>query len=118
MGLQKCFLVTGAPLTGKSTLAKQISIKENATLLSTDVVRDWMQNLLKPADNPDLFFGKGLSAKDIHTRYPAAQKLLDAQLLQNRAVEQGIIAMLKTRYLDWGSPVLEGLYLALNLCIS
>jgi len=35
----KCFLLVGIPASGKSTLSKQLALKENAVILSTDSIR-------------------------------------------------------------------------------
>ena len=35
----KCFLLVGIPASGKSTLSKQLALKENAAIISTDSIR-------------------------------------------------------------------------------
>ena len=112
MALKKCVLIGGAPLTGKSTLAKKIAEQENGVLMSTDAIRDWLQSVVEKERHSGLFFSSELSMEQLHKKYPTPQGLLEAQLAQNHEVEAAIIGLLRTRYLEWDTLVLEGIVLS------
>lgn len=107
--LTHCFLIGGAPLTGKSTLGSKIASNECAMLLSTDAVQDWLQHLVDEKSLPDLFFRKGASDNEFYRKYDTSEKLLEAKKSQSKLVADAISVMLKSKYVTWERLVIEGL---------
>jgi len=118
MALKNLLLVGGAPLTGKSTLGLKLANTENAVLLPTDAVRDWMQQVVSERDHPFLYFRKGADAKTFYSKFDMPHKLLEGQLAQGKEVEIAILAMLTTRYLPWTNVVIEGLVVTPSFVLS
>jgi 2-phosphoglycerate kinase len=95
MSVTTCYLIGGAPLSGKTTLSNVWAAKHQATQISTDSIREWMKRLTKPEDYPRLFAGAELSVEDFYREYNTAQKVLDQQVEEGKDVEKGIEAFLK-----------------------
>ena len=108
MSLKKCFLIGGAPLTGKSTYANLLASKHQAVQFSTDNVRDWMKKVTKVQDYPRLFYGEGLDVESFYRAYDTPQKVLAGEIDQGEDVEKGVIALLEC-YLPWEQLVIEGI---------
>lgn len=109
--METIYLIGGAPLTGKTTLAAHYAATYSAVQLSTDNVRDWMRGVLRPADYPQLFSGHKTSAKAYYSVFNTAQKALQEEIAQSHIVETGIKALIDSR-LPWKSLVLEGIALS------
>jgi 2-phosphoglycerate kinase len=53
--LKNILLIGGAPLTGKTTLARKLAIEQNAAILSGDSVRSEMKKHVNETEYPSLF---------------------------------------------------------------
>lgn len=103
-----CYLVGGAPLSGKTTLAKILAAQHQAVQISTDNIRDWMKRLSKPSDYPDLHYGAGLNAEQFYREFDTPQKVLQGEISQGKDVAIGIMAFLQCG-LPWERIVIEGI---------
>ena len=95
MSVIKCYLIGGAPLSGKTTLSNLWAAKHQATQLSTDSIREWMKRLTRLEDYPRLFYDYQLDVEDFYRQYDTAQKVMQGEIDQGNDVEKGIEALLK-----------------------
>lgn len=103
-----CYLIGGAPRTGKTTFANKIA-KENGTkVLSTDSLMVMMRKIVRREDYPELFFIDGHTVESFYQMYNTAQKVLDAEVKAGLCAEKGIIAILEHTLPAWRVVVLEG----------
>lgn len=103
--MQNYILIGGAPLTGKSTIAKNF---KNHAQISTDEIRSLMHNLLKPEDNEDLFYGHGLNAVDFYNKYKTAEEVFAKETKQAEATQEGVRALIKSEF-SWKNICIEGI---------
>ncbi len=116
MPIQQLYLIGGAPLTGKSTLAARIAAsKKNAVVLSTDNIREWMQRTCNRSDYPHLFSSYGLTAEQYYQKFPTAKAALEEEIIQGKDVETGVISLLAIQKLAWEIAVIEGIAVTPNL---
>lgn len=103
--MQNYILIGGAPLTGKSTIAKNFT---NHIQISTDEIRSLMHNLLKPEDNTNLFYGFGLNAVDFYNTYKTAEEVFEKETKQAEATQEGVSALIKSEF-SWENICIEGI---------
>jgi 2-phosphoglycerate kinase len=108
MALQNIHLIGGAPLTGKTTLARHMAQKPGVVPLSTDNIRQWMRDVCSEADYPKLFSGHKMSAEEYYAIFDTPAKALAEEIAQGRDVERGVRALL-ARNLPWDTLILEGI---------
>jgi 2-phosphoglycerate kinase len=108
MSLKKCFLIGGAPLTGKSTYAKILTSEHRAVQISTDNIRDWMKKITNAQDYPRLFYEEGLDVESFYQKYDTPEKVLSGEIDQAKDTEKGIVSLLEC-YLPWEQLVIEGI---------
>lgn len=108
MSLQVCYLIGGAPLTGKSTLSDLWAQQHQATQLSTDSIRAWMKRITRPEDYPYLFASSTAGPIEFYEEYDTAQKVLDQQVNEGTDVLKGIEAFLQCA-LTMKQLILEGI---------
>lgn len=53
---KKVILIGGAPLSGKSYVARKLGQELNLPWISTDTIREQMRQLVRKEDYPNLFF--------------------------------------------------------------
>lgn len=108
MSVKKCYLIGGAPLSGKTTLAALKAAQHQATQISTDNIRDWMKRVALPEQYPDLFAGSELNAEAFYREYNTPEKVLKQQVDEGFDVAKGIKALLEC-YLPWERLIIEGI---------
>jgi len=101
-------LIGGAPLSGKSTLAKGLSEILGTPWVSTDDIRKWMEPLVRKEDYPDLFYSDGLDAEAFYKKYKTAQKVFELENRQGLDVQKGITAMIES-FWWWDAFIIEGI---------
>lgn len=106
--VKTCYLVGGAPLSGKSTLADILAAEHLAVQISTDNIRDWMIKVTNKADYPRLFYGHELGPEEYYRKYDTARKVMEGEIEQGKDVEAGIRALLEC-FLPWERMVIEGI---------
>jgi 2-phosphoglycerate kinase len=108
MSLEKCYLIGGAPLSGKSTLADTIAAKHQAVQISTDNIREWMKKVSSTKEYPDLFYDKNMDVESFYKHFDTPEIVMNAEINQGKEVEKGIKALLEC-YLPWERLVIEGI---------
>ncbi len=109
--LTTCYLVGGAPLSGKTTLATILAARHQAVQLSTDNIREWMWDLTRPEDYPRLFSrlhdGRELDVEEYY-KVHTPKAVLRNQIQQGKDVDKGIRAVIGSK-LPWERLVIEGI---------
>ena len=105
--MKKLTLICGAPLSGKSTLAKQIAHDEGAMMMETDVIRDWMKQIVPKVEGDALFYDVD-GPDEFYRVLDTAEKVMNGEIAQSEAIERGIWALLKTHH-KWDHLVFEGI---------
>ena len=105
--MKKIVLIGGAPLTGKTTLAKKLSKLNGAIVLQSDYVRSFMQKLLVDSTNSDLFYRFSLSPEELYSRF-SPKEIFDFELAQAKEVQKGIRHLVKSHY-RWDNLIIEGI---------
>lgn len=91
MNKRKVILIGGAPLSGKSTLAKKLSESLHIPWVSTDDIRKWMEQLVRKEDYPDLFYGDGLDTVAFYDKFKTAEEIFQLENKQGDDVQRQII---------------------------
>lgn len=94
MTVIKCYLIGGAPLSGKTTLSNLWAAKHQATQISTDSIREWMWRLTRAEDYPRLFARRGMEVEEFFRTYNDPKDVMQGQVEQGKDVEKGIEAFL------------------------
>jgi 2-phosphoglycerate kinase len=109
--LTTCYLVGGAPLSGKTTLASILAVRHQAVQISTDNIREWMWKLTRPEDYPLLFSrrhnGRELDVEEYYKIY-TPKDVVRSQIKQGKDVDTGIRAVIGSE-LPWERLVIEGI---------
>lgn len=100
------YLIGGSPCSGKSTVAKALANKLSIPVIGTDIIRAWMQKMLKREEYPDLFHAVGLAADEYLTKNSPSE-IVEKEVIQQRIVSKGILAFIEADY-EWDSYVIEG----------
>lgn len=108
MSKRSVILIGGAPLSGKSTLAKELSKKLDMPWVSTDDIRKWMEALVRKEDYPDLFYGDGLDAVAFYEKFKSAQRIFELESQQGIDVQKGVTAMIDS-FWWWNEMIIEGI---------
>ena len=98
--MRKVILIGGAPATGKSTLAKELSKNFNCPWISADFIRSWMKTIVSKKEYPNLFRFANTTAEEHYKKY-SVQETLDFEDLRDREVFNGVKKfILKNLYLN------------------
>lgn len=103
-----CYLIGGAPRTGKTTLANEIAANHGIKPFSTDSILVMMMKIVREEDYPDLFYLKGMSIEEFYEKYNTAQKAVEAGVKSGLDAERGLVALLEHTLPAWKVIVLEG----------
>ena len=106
--MNKLTLIGGAPLSGKTTLARQLTKQDNAVELSSDSVRSWMKQLVTSDQYPGLFYADNMSAEEFYSKHTTPQSVIDGEIAEGTQVERGILSLLNTA-ITWDHLILEGI---------
>lgn len=66
-------IIGGMPTTGKTTVARELSMRLNLPWLSTDQTRLVLQGVVSMNTHPSLMSGHGLSAEEFYQKYSAEE---------------------------------------------
>lgn len=108
MSKRKVIFIGGAPLSGKSTLAKELSTKLGMPWVSTDDIRKWMEALVRKEDYPDLFYGDGLDVVAFYEKFKTADRIFELENQQGVDVQKGVTAMIDS-FWWWNEMIIEGI---------
>ena len=103
---EKVFLIGGAPVVGKTSLARKLSEDVGLPWISTDTIRSLMQRVVRKEDYPALFYPSMSQAKDYLADH-GPKEIIDDQNSESLAVWQGVQGILGSDY-PWKSYIIEG----------
>ena len=103
-----CYLIGGAPRTGKTTLAKKIASENGIKSLSTDSILVMMMKMVRREEYPNLFYTQGLTVEGFYERYDTPIKAVEASVKAGQDAERGIIALIEHTLPSWKVIVIEG----------
>lgn len=103
-----CYLIGGAPRTGKTTLAEKVALEHGTKSLSTDSILVMMMKMVRQEDYPDLFRTHGHTVESFYQKYDTAKKVAEAEVKAGLDAEKGIVAVLELLLPAWKTVVLEG----------
>jgi len=105
--MKKIILIGGAPATGKSTLARELSNKLNCPWISTDFIRSWMKTIVSKKDYPNLFKFTNITAEEHYKKY-SVQATLDFEDHRDREVFDGVKKFILKNN-EWELFIIEGI---------
>jgi 2-phosphoglycerate kinase len=103
MDNKKIILIGGAPVVGKTSLAKKLSEEAGLPWISTDTIRSIMQKTVRKEDYPDLFYPPASKAKE-YLESHGPKEIMDGQNKESLAVWQGAQGILSEN----NSYIIEG----------
>ena len=109
MERRRIILIGGAPITGKSVLAKKISDEYGIPWLSTDVIRSWMKTIVSKDKFPHLFNFTEITAEEHYKKHSVAETI-KFEKLRDQDVFKGIKSFIEKND-DWKEYVIEGISL-------
>lgn len=106
-------LIGGAPLTGKTSLAKKLSRELNCNWLACDSISVWMANLVRREDYIELFYdlketGKEMSAEEFYRLHPNPADVYELEKRKQEHVQQGVESLIDAEF-PWDRVVVEGI---------
>lgn len=102
----KIILIGGAPLSGKSYLARQLSEKLKVPWISTDIIRQIMRVGARPEDYPGLYYFKKDEAEKYIGTHSAEEFICDLNK-QSEEIWQGVEKLVRKNHV-WKSFIIEG----------
>lgn len=90
---RRVILIGGAPTSGKSTIAGELSRRLGLPWISTDRIRSIMRTVATPETLPDLFNPTD-DPEEFLTRY-SAEEIARMEMRQGRAVWPGVRAYIR-----------------------
>lgn len=112
--MRKIILIGGAPTTGKSTLAKELSKHFDLPWISSDQIRKIMSATVKEEDYKNIFNTKGFNAKSFYKKY-STKEISDMEFKQGKEVWKGVKAFIDHDWVWRDGFILEGLNVLPNL---
>lgn len=103
-----CYLIGGAPRTGKTTLAEKLANENGIKSLSTDSILVMLTKIVRREDYPNLFYTQGLTVEDFYEKYDTPTKAVEASVKAAYDAERGIIALIEHTLPAWKVIVIEG----------
>lgn len=105
--MKKIIIIGGAPTTGKTTLAKNLSKKYNCPWISTDFIRCWMKTLVSKKDFPHLFNFEDITAEEHYKKY-SIDETINLEELRDKEVFKGVKTFVE-KNLNWDLFIIEGI---------
>ena len=107
----QCYLIGGAPRTGKTTLAEKLVAKNSIKSLSTDSISVMMTKLVRREDYPNLFYTQGLTVEEFYEKYDTPDKAVNAGVKAGYDTEIGVTALIEHTLPAWKVIVIEGAFI-------
>jgi 2-phosphoglycerate kinase len=106
--MKKIMFIGGAPVSGKTTLSRDLAKQSGAVELSTDSIRSWMKQLVSADDYPGLFYADNMSAEEFYKKYDTPESVIEGEINEGIQVAKGVIGFLKSD-IKWESLIIEGI---------
>ena len=103
---EKIILIGGAPRTGKTFLAKELSKKMGIPWISTDTIRGFMREVADKKKYPSLFHFVGRKP-EIYLPSHTPEQIVKDQNKESIDVWKGVKGFIKSDY-NWRSCIIEG----------
>ncbi len=103
--MKRIILIGGAPATGKSRLAQDLSKKLGIPWISTDTIREFMKAVVDTKRHEKLFRFENTTAKKTKLYTPTER--VDNQNQESEEVWNGVLAFIKSNYV-WEEYIIEG----------
>lgn len=101
-------LIGGAPATGKSTVAKNLSNRLRLPWISTDQIRGIVGDYAKREDYPNLPLPEGYDTADKFLTHFSAEEIVDMEFAQGKDVWPGIKYLIEEEYAWKEGVIIEG----------
>ncbi len=111
---KKIILIGGAPTTGKSTMAQNLSKHLNLPWISTDQIRDLMRATVNEKDFPVLFISKEHTAESFLNKY-SVEEIVQEEMDEAEAVWSGVKWFIEKDYTWEDGFIIEGVSLLPHL---
>lgn len=105
--MRKIILIGGAPGSGKSTLAKLLASHYKVPLISTDDIRELMQQFASPKKYPNLFSDNGFTPEEYFKKYPTTKQVVEQENLQSKVVQISLKYLILNDVIN-GNFIIEG----------
>ena len=105
-----CYLIGGAPRTGKTTLAERLARESNMKSLSTDSISVMMTKIVRREDYPNIFYTQGVTVEEFYEKYDTPTKAVEAGLKAGYDTEKGTTALIESLLPTWKAIVIEGVF--------
>src|SRR5687768_11791320 len=103
-----CYLIGGAPRTGKTTLAEALARQNGVKSLSTDSILVMMMKIVRREDYPSLFYTEGFTVEEFYKKYSTPTDAVKASVRAGQDAERGISALIEHTLPSWKVIVIEG----------
>lgn len=106
-----CYLIGGAPRTGKTTLGEKIAKMNDIKSLSTDAISVMMAEIVSRKDYPNLFYREDLNVGEFYEKYDTPAKAVEAGVKAGQDTEKAVLALIKYILPTWKVIVIEGVFI-------
>lgn len=106
--IQNIYLIGGAPRSGKSTIALELSKKLQTPYLSMDDFRSFLKVIKPTGISEDLYYDEEWEIEEFYKKYPNPAQVFELEKKSNKSAEDGIEALIES-FWDWESVVIEGI---------
>jgi len=106
-----CYLIGGAPRTGKTTLAERLASENGIKPLSTDSISAMMTKLVRREDYPNLFYKQGLTVEEFYEKYDTPAKAVAAGVKAASDTERGVALFIEHVLPAWKVIIIEGVFI-------
>lgn len=107
MPVKTLHLIGGAPLTGKSTLAKK---QGYPNCIAMDWVESWMKTIAKREDYPHVFYTHGHTVETFYAQYKTSMDIVHDGVLAGHDVTRFILPLLANDDCQWDEVAIEGVF--------
>jgi len=103
-----CYLIGGAPRTGKTTRAEKLASENGIKSLSTDSILVMLTKIVRREDYPNLFYTHGITVEEFYEKYDTPTKAVETSVKASYDAERGITALIEHTLPAWKVIVVEG----------
>lgn len=104
-----CYLIGGAPRTGKTTYSIELARRHHTKSISTDAIAGIVMDIASKEQYPYLYYAREhADAESFYHQYDTPQKALEISLKAAVQLEEPIIVFLRRLLPDWETVILEG----------
>jgi len=113
--MKKVILIGGAPTTGKSTIAQQLSKKLNLPWISTDQIRGMVRPYARRKDFPELVLPEGAETAESFLTKFSVEEIADMELAQGKDVWPAVKYLIEEDFGWKEGVIIEGVNITPDL---